>query len=68
MIRRGFRKDINEKLKIIERECEYLGIEFDNTTPNSYLLITKNNMFKFTTYADVLNALALMNWGKNNDN
>ena len=57
----------NEKLVIIERECEYLNIKFDNSTPNNYLLVTKDNTFKFTTYTDVLNALALMNWGKNND-
>lgn len=60
MIRKGFNSKVNEKIDIILKRCDELGIEFDNQIPNHYKLISKNGVYEFTTYNDVLSAIALL--------
>lgn len=60
MIRRGFRKDINEKIDIIEKICKEYGFEFDNSIPNHYRIIYQYNDYVFTTYNDIISALDLL--------
>lgn len=60
MIRRGFIREVNRKIDIILENCKELNLEFDNQRPNAYAIITKNKIFTFSTYKDVIHALDLL--------
>jgi hypothetical protein len=66
MIRKGYRKDINEKINYIKYLIDGLNtkldlkIEFDNINPNHYKLIYKNDVYEFVTYNDVINTLEII--------
>ena len=65
-IRRGFNSKVNAQLdelvKLLNRLKEEKGIalRFDNSTPNHYRLELNGNVFEFSLYRDVKNALLLM--------
>ena len=66
MIKKGYRKDINEKINYIKylvdglNEKLDLKIEFDNSYPNHYKLIYRNDVYEFVTYNDVINTLEII--------
>lgn len=65
MIRRGYIKAINDKIDKVLEYCKELNLEFDNQTPNKYMVKSKtirtnNKVYLFTTYQDVINALELI--------
>ena len=66
MIKKGYRKDINEKINYIKYLIDGLNkkldlkIEFDNSNPNHYKLIYKNDVYEFVTYNDVINTLEII--------
>ena len=65
-IRRGFNSKVNAQLdelvELLNRVKEEKGIElrFDNSIPNHYKIELNGNIFEFSLYRDVRNALLLM--------
>ena len=65
-IRRGFNSKVNAQLdelvELLNRVKDEKGIalRFDNSTPNHYKLELNGNVFEFSLYRDVKNALLLM--------
>ena len=65
-IRRGFNSKVNAQLdeiiELIDRVKNEKGIElrFDNSIPNHYKLELNGDIFEFSLYRDVKNALLLM--------
>lgn len=65
-IRRGFNSKVNAQLdeiiELLDRVKNEKGIElrFDNSIPNHYKLELNGDIFEFSLYRDVKNALLLM--------
>lgn len=65
-IRRGFNSKVNAQLdeivELLDRVNNEKGIElrFDNSIPNHYKIELNGNIFEFSLYRDVKNALLLM--------
>lgn len=65
-IRRGFNSKVNAQLdeiiELLDRVKNEKGIElrFDNSIPNHYKLELNGDIFEFSLYRDVRNALLLM--------
>ena len=65
-IRRGFNSKVNAQLdeiiELLDRVKNEKGIElrFDNSIPNHYKIELNGNIFEFSLYRDVKNALLLM--------
>ena len=65
-IRRGFNSKVNAQLdeiiELLDRVKNEKGIElrFDNSVPNHYKIELNGDIFEFSLYRDVRNALLLM--------
>lgn len=65
-IRRGFNSKVNAQLdeiiELLDRVKNEKGIElrFDNSIPNHYKIELNGDVFEFSLYRDVRNALLLM--------
>jgi hypothetical protein len=59
-VRKGFNRIVNAKVDYIVKICEELELEFDNTIPNKYTIISKKHKYVFSTYGDVISALGLL--------
>lgn len=65
-IRRGFNSKVNAQLdEIIElldrvKEEKGIALRFDNSIPNHYKIELDGDIFEFSLYRDVRNALLLM--------
>lgn len=65
-IRRGFNSKVNAQLdeiiELLDRVKNEKGIElrFDNSIPNHYKIELNGDIFEFSLYRDVRNALLLM--------